>query len=134
MSWFPERQQRTWLQRLCEGILKTGPIPKHVAFIMDGNRRFAVKQSIDRAEGHLKGFDKLAEVHLILYCCLVLSEFLCLKISDFIWVSFYSVSPLPPTFFYNQDGIKLCIKSSLFFSGWWGGGGHFYTFQRFAWS
>ncbi|KAK7108774.1 dehydrodolichyl diphosphate synthase complex subunit DHDDS-like [Littorina saxatilis] len=61
MSWFPERQQRTWLHKLCAGILKTGPVPKHVAFIMDGNRRFAVKQSIDRAEGHLKGFDKLAE-------------------------------------------------------------------------
>ncbi|KAK7457286.1 hypothetical protein BaRGS_00039258, partial [Batillaria attramentaria] len=61
MSWFPERQQRTWLHRMCESILKTGPIPKHVAFIMDGNRRFAAKKSIDRAEGHLKGFDKLAE-------------------------------------------------------------------------
>lgn len=61
MTWFPEKQQRSWLQRICEGILKTGPVPKHVAFIMDGNRRFAMKQNIDRAEGHLKGFDKLAE-------------------------------------------------------------------------
>lgn len=31
---------------------------------MDGNRRFAQKNSMDRAEGHLKGFDKLAEVRL----------------------------------------------------------------------
>jgi len=29
---------------------------------MDGNRRFAKKNSMDRAEGHLKGFDKLTEV------------------------------------------------------------------------
>lgn len=29
---------------------------------MDGNRRFAVKNHMDRAEGHFKGFDKLAEV------------------------------------------------------------------------
>ncbi|XP_076445418.1 dehydrodolichyl diphosphate synthase complex subunit DHDDS-like [Babylonia areolata] len=61
MSWFPERQQRTWLQQICEGILKTGPLPKHVAFIMDGNRRFAKKQSMESCQGHLKGFDKLAE-------------------------------------------------------------------------
>lgn len=61
MSWFPERQQRTWLQRMCESVLKTGPVPKHVAFIMDGNRRFARKKSMETCEGHVKGFDKLAE-------------------------------------------------------------------------
>ena len=42
--------------------MKTGPIPKHVAFIMDGNRRFAKKNSIDRSQGHMMGFDKLAQV------------------------------------------------------------------------
>lgn len=63
MSWLPERQQRSWLQQLCESILKTGPVPEHIAIIMDGNRRFAVKKSIDRAEGHLQGFQKLAEVN-----------------------------------------------------------------------
>lgn len=63
MSWFPEkRTQDSWIHRLCAGILKSGPIPQHVAFIMDGNRRFAQKNSMGRAEGHLKGFDKLAEV------------------------------------------------------------------------
>ncbi|KAL3881697.1 hypothetical protein ACJMK2_028101 [Sinanodonta woodiana] len=62
MSWFPERQtNRTWVHRFCERVLKSGPIPKHIAIIMDGNRRFAKKKSMDRAEGHLKGFDKLAE-------------------------------------------------------------------------
>ncbi|XP_041354444.1 dehydrodolichyl diphosphate synthase complex subunit DHDDS-like [Gigantopelta aegis] len=61
MSWFPERQQHSWLQRTCGSILKAGPIPKHVGIIMDGNRRFASKNSMDRAEGHLRGFDKLAD-------------------------------------------------------------------------
>ncbi|KAL5010632.1 hypothetical protein ScPMuIL_012937 [Solemya velum] len=63
MSWFPEtRTNQTWAHRLCTWILKSGPVPKHVAIIMDGNRRFALKNSMQRAEGHLKGFDKLAEV------------------------------------------------------------------------
>lgn len=38
-----------------------GPIPRHIALIMDGNRRYAQKNSMGRAEGHLRGFDKLAE-------------------------------------------------------------------------
>lgn len=62
MSWFPQKKTgRSWVHRVCQKILKSGPIPKHVAFIMDGNRRFAVKNHMERAEGHFKGFDKLAE-------------------------------------------------------------------------
>ncbi|XP_061177379.1 dehydrodolichyl diphosphate synthase complex subunit DHDDS-like [Saccostrea echinata] len=62
MSWFPEKKSgQSWIHRVCQRILKTGPIPKHVAFIMDGNRRFAVKNHMERAEGHFKGFDKLSE-------------------------------------------------------------------------
>ncbi|XP_046581361.1 dehydrodolichyl diphosphate synthase complex subunit Dhdds-like [Haliotis rubra] len=61
MSWFPERRNRSWLQRVCASVLKAGPVPKHIGIIMDGNRRFAVKNSMEKAEGHLKGFDKLAE-------------------------------------------------------------------------
>ena len=50
------------MKRLRQGIgtvLKAGPIPSHVAFIMDGNRRFADRvQAGDRAAGHSKGFLK----------------------------------------------------------------------------
>jgi ditrans,polycis-polyprenyl diphosphate synthase len=65
MSWFPERRtQDSWVHKICTSVLKAGPIPQHIAIIMDGNRRFAKKNSMAKAEGHLKGFDKLAEV-----CC-----------------------------------------------------------------
>lgn len=60
MSWFRE-EKRTWLQRLCTNILKEGPIPKHVAIIMDGNRRYATKNSMEQVTGHKLGFEKLSQ-------------------------------------------------------------------------
>lgn len=45
-------------------LSQAGPMPKHVAFIMDGNRRFARKKNMERQKGHTQGFDKLAEVSL----------------------------------------------------------------------
>ncbi|XP_014677911.1 PREDICTED: probable serine/threonine-protein kinase DDB_G0280111 [Priapulus caudatus] len=63
MSWFrDDDEQVTWLQRLCARVLRAGPIPRHIAFIMDGNRRFAVRNKMERLEGHVSGFEKLAEV------------------------------------------------------------------------
>jgi len=47
---------------LCYKVMRTGKIPQHVAFIMDGNRRYAKRESISRKDGHSKGFDKLTEV------------------------------------------------------------------------
>lgn len=37
-------------------------VPKHVAFIMDGNRRFAKRKRIATADGHSLGFDKVVGV------------------------------------------------------------------------
>lgn len=45
----------SWFERLAVNVLKCGPIPKHVAFIMDGNRRFANKLGVQKIEGHSKG-------------------------------------------------------------------------------
>ena len=43
--------------------VKSAPIPRHVAIIMDGNRRFAREIGLGNAlEGHTKGRDKLEEV------------------------------------------------------------------------
>ena len=66
-TWINKRTEKSWFQSLCEGVLKFGNIPKHVAIIMDGNRRFAVKKKYERSVGHLLGFNKISEVrHLIL--------------------------------------------------------------------
>lgn len=51
----------TWAQSLFARVIKRGKIPRHVAFIMDGNRRYASKTRVQKIEGHSKGFDKLAE-------------------------------------------------------------------------
>uniref|UniRef100_A0A8C4R5Y3 Alkyl transferase n=1 Tax=Eptatretus burgeri TaxID=7764 RepID=A0A8C4R5Y3_EPTBU len=60
MSWISE-DSSSLLSRFCASILKAGPMPRHVAFIMDGNRRFARKRHVERHQGHTQGFDKLAQ-------------------------------------------------------------------------
>ena len=69
-SWFGNYEKKqNFFASLCYQVIKQGNVPKHVAFIMDGNRRFAKKANISRKEGHTKGFEKLAEVKYILYIC-----------------------------------------------------------------
>ncbi|RDD45866.1 Dehydrodolichyl diphosphate synthase complex subunit DHDDS [Trichoplax sp. H2] len=60
-AWFPERKDPGFIQKFCCKVIKAGEIPKHVAFIMDGNRRYALKMNYSRIIGHSMGFDKLAE-------------------------------------------------------------------------
>jgi len=60
----------TWLQdKIAEKargfllrILAAGPIPKHVAFVMDGNRRYARKNQLAVHHGHTKGYIALRRV------------------------------------------------------------------------
>ena len=50
------------LRELLIGALRQGPVPRHVAFVMDGNRRFARNHGIETIEGHNLGFEALARV------------------------------------------------------------------------
>lgn len=43
-------------------IMKTGPAPKHVALIMDGNRTYAKNNNLPLKEGHNAGAETLIQV------------------------------------------------------------------------
>ncbi|XP_015576325.1 dehydrodolichyl diphosphate synthase CPT3 [Ricinus communis] len=47
-------------------ILSVGPIPNHIAFIMDGNRRYAKKENMKEGAGHRAGFSAL--ISILKYC------------------------------------------------------------------
>jgi len=53
-------------KRLLE-LVKSEPVPNHLAIIMDGNRRFAAAQGLDISKGHAKGRDT---AELLLDWCL----------------------------------------------------------------
>lgn len=62
MSWIREEALKlSWLESLAVNVIKQGPIPNHIAIIMDGNRRYSVKTNIEKVEGHKMGFEKLSE-------------------------------------------------------------------------
>ncbi|KAL1297339.1 hypothetical protein AAFC00_004885 [Neodothiora populina] len=55
------------LRELLIGALRQGPIPQHVAFVMDGNRRYARDHKIETVEGHHLGFEALARILEVCY-------------------------------------------------------------------
>lgn len=46
--------------------VKVGPVPQHVAFIMDGNRRWARRAKEETVTGHSMGFSTLKKVCIML--------------------------------------------------------------------
>ncbi len=48
-------------KRLLE-LIRKEPVPRHLAIIMDGNRRFARAEGLDIQDGHAKGRDTLEEL------------------------------------------------------------------------
>lgn len=55
-----------FISMLISGLKSSGPIPKHVAIIMDGNRRYAKKKGFSHvSEGHFEGAKTLEKVKII---------------------------------------------------------------------
>ncbi|CAO3594273.1 unnamed protein product [Absidia cylindrospora] len=54
---------KTYFEQATVAILKKGKIPKHIGFILDGNRRFARKKgATSTLFGHYEGFKRLEKV------------------------------------------------------------------------
>ncbi|KAF2178321.1 dehydrodolichyl diphosphate synthase [Zopfia rhizophila CBS 207.26] len=70
-TWFASSPPVIWgirqLRELLLGALRQGPIPQHVAFVMDGNRRFARGHRLETVEGHNLGFEALARILEVCY-------------------------------------------------------------------
>jgi ditrans,polycis-polyprenyl diphosphate synthase len=55
-----------YLRRCIFSVLSVGPLPNHIAFIMDGNRRYAMKRNLGDGGGHKAGFSALLSI--LRYC------------------------------------------------------------------
>lgn len=56
----------SFLRKTAFCVISVGPIPNHVAFIMDGNRRYAKKKNLPEGAGHRAGF--LALMSMLKFC------------------------------------------------------------------
>lgn len=56
----------SFLRKFIFRILSVGPLPNHIAFILDGNRRYAKKLNLKDGAGHKVGF--LAVTSMLKFC------------------------------------------------------------------
>ncbi|KAJ5494030.1 hypothetical protein N7463_010117 [Penicillium fimorum] len=52
----------TYIRGFLLNTIRQGPIPKHVAFIMDGNRRYARERDLPIVDGHKCGMESLMKI------------------------------------------------------------------------
>ena len=76
--WWTLKYILNWVQSLVIRFIKTGDIPKHIALIMDGNRRYAKKRNIARKEAHLMGYVFSRKfggcIHVFIYYILFITD------------------------------------------------------------
>lgn len=58
-----------WLTTLLLALIALGPMPKHIGFVMDGNRRYARSRGQKVARGHKMGSDSLKRVSTTRLLC-----------------------------------------------------------------
>src|SRR5207247_9784503 len=60
------KKRRSWRSRVADDLLAqirlSGPVPRHVAIIMDGNGRWARERNLPRPFGHRAGMKAVREV------------------------------------------------------------------------
>ena len=56
-----------FLRKCIFSVLSVGPNPSHIAFIMDGNRRYGKQRNLKEGAGHNAGY--LALMFMVIYCC-----------------------------------------------------------------
>jgi len=62
MTWVREEEYNfTYLEKFVTNVLRCGEVPRHVALIMDGNRRYAKQNNLLKIKGHAEGFERLAD-------------------------------------------------------------------------
>ncbi len=61
LAWRKARRSTLVTRSVLRALRHGGPIPRHVAIIMDGNRRWARRSKLAVREGHLRGGEKLTE-------------------------------------------------------------------------
>ncbi|CAK8566869.1 unnamed protein product [Lathyrus sativus] len=55
-----------YLRRCIFSVLSIGPLPSHISFNMDGNRRYAKRRNLVEGDGHKAGFSALMSI--LRYC------------------------------------------------------------------
>ncbi|KAI1694309.1 putative undecaprenyl diphosphate synthase domain-containing protein [Ditylenchus destructor] len=64
-EWFQEEEAvgLPWWGTLGKHLLQLGKMPNHIAFVMDGNRRYARKNNLGSVvKGHSRGFEQMTKV------------------------------------------------------------------------
>ncbi|CAN6680585.1 unnamed protein product [Malus baccata var. baccata] len=100
----------SFLRKCLFSVVSVGPIPEHIAFIMDGNRRYAKRRNLPAGEGHRAGF--LSFMSVLQFCYELLVKFVTVQIlMDLLEEKIEGL--LERESIVNQYGIRVCFIGNL---------------------